>query len=160
MDARLRITPEFFSIIVGMMFRRHKNIPLTFTSMTLSKSSTDVVVAVPTLAMPALLIKISGVPSFLKLLTVHFGYFVHRDITLEAMGFLTFGQDLLSGFFAGNLIRFQMATLAPSSANRLAIAWPIPFPPPVTMAVLFLNLLINDPYRDIPRFQGKKSSLP
>ena len=77
------------------------------------------------------------------------------------MGFLSFGQDLLSGFFAGNLIRFPNGNLGTFPGKSPGDGLADSFPPPVTMAVLFLNLLINDDlYRDIPRFQGKKSSLP
>src|SRR5260370_34973524 len=49
-------------------------------------------------------------------------------------------ENSFAGSWSFSLFRLAITTLAPAWASRLAIAFPIPRPPPVTMAVFPLTL--------------------
>ena len=93
--------------------------------------------------MPALLIKISIVPkACITAVVAASTSALWTVLTLKNCAFAPICCNMAAVSKPLASLTSQIARAAPSSANRIAVAFPMPFAPPVMMATLFFNLII------------------
>src|SRR5262245_52581703 len=138
----LMIRPERCFIMISAAIRQNRNTPSRLVPNTVRQSSSDIRTNRPSRITPALFTRMSSFPP-------------HSFCTRSIQSFAVFGAaaspcidraippdcitSATSALAASRLPRYTNATLAPSAANDLTIARPMPRLPPVTSAILSLS---------------------
>src|SRR5713101_7130451 len=134
----LIMSPPPCRIIDGTTARETRKTLFRFVLSTRSHSSSLFSCAGPKSPMPALLTRIPTGPSFASVAETSFPTSSARVTSAVCQKTLLVCPRNASAVAPSlSLSRPQMATPAPSSASFMAIARPMPRPPPVTSAILF-----------------------
>ena len=110
--------------------------PLTFTWNTFSKSASLVVVALPICEIPAQLTSISNPFNFSNAIVTAASWVTSK---VSASALFPFAVISSTVPFALSVFKSTTITCAPCLANTLQTSFPIPLPPPVTMAILLFS---------------------
>lgn len=118
----------------GMQYLPVKKSDFKLVSITESQSFSVIDSTVPWGMMPALLTRMSSRLYFLIAASVIFLTLVAEDTSVLTKNALPPFLTISAATFLPLSERVAITTCAPSRANRSAIAFPMPFPAPVTMA--------------------------